>query len=234
MTPPTFLDLCCGGGAATVGYLRAGYTRPTMVDLRPQPRAVKIAAAHGGRFVQADVRDVIAGRTDIDPSAFALVHVSPPCQSFTRLGHLRDAQGRAKGERADDTLLLEVLAWCATLPVPWVVENVPGAPMPAPMMLCGSAFGLGVQRHRLFSSSLGLLSPGCVHGAWPDGRPWGVYGRANDNIPSGGRTVRNVAHAREVMGIDWPMTWRELTEAIPPAYTEHIGALALDQMAAAA
>ena len=119
-----------------------------------------------------DARDVFAGGFDM--AGFDGVHVSPPCQTFTRLGHLRDAQGNAPGERADADLLGDALAWVSTLSVPWVIENVPGAPLPDATVLCGSAFGLQVQRHRLFASSTLLLSPGCAHGLYVDGRPWGM------------------------------------------------------------
>ena len=43
-----------------------------------------------------------------------------------------------------------------------------------------------------------------------------------DEIPSGGHTAKTLEQAQEAMGIDW-MNWRELTQAIPPAYTEFIG-----------
>jgi len=41
--------------------------------------------------------------------------------------------------------------------------------------------------------------------------------------PGGGisRKPRNLAHAREVMGIDW-MNRKELAEAVPPAFAEYV------------
>jgi DNA (cytosine-5)-methyltransferase 1 len=79
-----------------------------------------------------------------------------------------------------------------------------------------------VRRHRLFESSVALLAPGpCRHAE--QGRPVGVYGSKADDIPQGGRTARTLQEGRDAMGIGW-MSWAALVEAIPPAYTEHIGA----------
>jgi DNA (cytosine-5)-methyltransferase 1 len=103
--------------------------------------------------------------------------------------------------------------------LPYVIENVEGAPVDG-IILCGSAFGLGVRRHRIFESNFLTLSPPCLHSL--QGRPIGVYHRMGDHVPHGGTTARTLAEGREAMGIDW-MTWDELKEAIPPAYTELIG-----------
>ena len=104
----------------------------------------------------------------------------------------------------------------------WVVENVPGAPgMDGAVIECGSAYGLGVRRHRLFLSNAAVVGSGCDHKV--QGRPWGVYHVPGDNIPQGGRTARNVEHGREVMGVSRDVSWNELKEGFPPAYTRHIG-----------
>jgi len=97
---------------------------------------------------------------------------------------------------------------------------------------CGSAYGLGVRRHRLFLSNVPLVGSGCDHKA--QGRPWGVYHVPNDAIPQGGRTARNVEHGREVMGVSRDVTWQELKEGFPPAYAEHIGAQFLHALTHAA
>lgn len=102
----------------------------------------------------------------------------------------------------------------------YVIENVPGSPLHSPVVLCGSSFGLRVRRHRLFESNVLLTGLPCDHRA--QGRPVGVYGSPNDDIPSGGRTARNLEDGQDAMGIDW-LPWSRLKEAIPPAYTEWIG-----------
>jgi hypothetical protein len=86
---------------------------------------------------------------------------------------------------------------------------------------CGSAYRLGVRRHRLFLSNVPLSGSGCRHKE--QGRPWGVYHVPGDSIPQGGRTARNAEHCREVMGVSRPLPWDSLKEGFPPAYTEHIG-----------
>lgn len=109
----------------------------------------------------------------------------------------------------------------------YVIENVVGSPLLSPVQLCGSAFGLGVRRHRLFESNVPLNGTACSHLA--QGQPICVAGtggrRINRRKDDHGGAVNfpaNVAQAREVMGIDW-MTRAELSQAIPPAYTEFLG-----------
>jgi DNA (cytosine-5)-methyltransferase 1 len=111
---------------------------------------------------------------------------------------------------------------------PWVVENVAGAKrlMPNAFMLSGGMFGLGVHRPRYFVSNVMILAP--ERTAPPIGGI-GVYGRAADgrrlfNRKSNGtyRAARSLAEAHVAMGMDWA-DWHGTKEAIPPAYTEHIG-----------
>jgi len=199
------LDLFCGAGGAAMGYHRAGF-EVVGVDCRPQPR-------YPFPFVRGD-----ALRPPFDLRDFAVIHASPPCQAYTRAGKLREAQGGAP--RCGDLLgptrrLLEASG------VPWVIENVEGAPLSGcPALVCGSALSLGVRRHRLFECSRLLFGTTCRHRR--QGRPVGVYHRLGDDIPSGGRTAHTLEEAKDAMGIDW-MTWEEIKEAVPPAYTEWIG-----------
>lgn len=204
------LDLFCGAGMASDGYTRAGFDVEG-VDLNPQPH-------YPYPFTQGDALAVL----DTDrPEEFDVIHVSPPCQAHTRAKHLRTAQGGAS--KYDDLLTptLELLRerWSHKI---WIAENVPGAPgMDGAAVECGSAYGLGVRRHRLFLSNIPLESSGCDHKA--QGRPWGVYHVPKDDIPQGGRTARSVEHGREVMGVDREIPWSSLKEGFPPHYTEHVG-----------
>lgn len=198
------LDLYCGAGGAAMGYSRAGF-EVVGVDTDPQPN-------YPFRFVQAD-----ALNPPVDLSGFDLIHASPPCQAYSRAGSLREAQG---GVCSSDDLLADTRTMLVESGVPFVIENVPGAPMTG-VTLCGSMFGLAVRRHRLFETSPPIIMvPQCDH--FRQGRPIGVYHRMADEIPQGGRTARTLEEGREAMGIDW-MRWDELKEAIPPAYTEWIG-----------
>jgi DNA (cytosine-5)-methyltransferase 1 len=158
---------------------------------------------------------------------FDVIHASPPCQQYTRATSLRDAQG---GTPTTPDLLEPVRDALRNTGIPYIIENVPGAPLQEPIMLCGSMFGLSARRHRLFESSLPLGNqPSCDHAT--QGRPIGVYGTPGDVIPDGGRTAATVGEAQDALGITW-MKWNDLIEAIPPAYTHLIGQRVLTHLAA--
>jgi DNA (cytosine-5)-methyltransferase 1 len=180
-----------------------------------------------GGFHQGDVLELL---TDLDYlRRFDLIHASPPCQTHTRARHLRDAQGKGTGKMDLIPQTRNALAYAG---VPYVIENVPGAPLRADLTLCGSMFDhlytydhtgrRWLQRHRVFElHGFTVPQPACDHkGAGV--RPLGVYAGKGDSIPSGGQTAPTLEAGGHVMGINW-MSWAALVEAIPPAYTEHIG-----------
>lgn len=228
------LDLCCGAGLAADGYTQAGADIWVGVDIHPQPE-------YPYRFWQADALHVLSAREWMSDNIDA-IHASFPCQAHTRAKHLRDAQG---GESRFDDLLTPGLALLRELDVPWICENVPGAPMEPRdgewlTMLCGSMFGLKVQRHRLFLTNWPLFAPGtCNHKAFETDpntgkpRPWGVYHVPGDSIPKGGRTCRDAKHAQECMGVERDVSWQGLKEGLPPAYTRWIGTQLLDWLRSA-
>jgi len=209
---PKLLDLFCKAGGAAKGYADAGFD-VVGVDIKNQKR-------YPFEFIQADALEVMQDKTFIDQ--FDFIHASPPCQTHSSTKHLRQAQGRttSKIDLIPDTrqALNEILS--RNRLIGYIIENVPGAPLIDPIQICGSYFGLGVRRHRLFESNLQLKGTRCRHKE--QGRPVGIYGSMRDNIPSGGRTAHTMEEASQAMGIDW-MIWTELVEAIPPAYTSHIG-----------
>ena len=178
------------------------------MDIEPQPN-------YPFRFVQADALEVldamIDGREDI---GYALVHASPPCQRFST--------GRHSDDHPD--LIALVRERLDIVNRPYVIENVPQAPLRRDVMLCGSQFGLDIRRHRAFETSFGpvLVSP-CNHHSWAGtDAPFLVAGHGGGwNLSH--RNFRTLAHAKELMGMDWPTQRREPTEAIPPAYTQYIG-----------
>lgn len=199
------LDLFCGAGGAAVGYARAGF-EVVGVDAAPMPR-------FPFTFVQANALDVLA---DLDYVAeFDAVHASPPCQDHSAMGNF----GLAK--HGTDWLVAatrDLLRWTA---VPWVIENVAGAPMRADYKVCGCMVGLPlIKRERWFETSWGGfgLRPPCHH---PE-KPIPIVGHG---VPSSYRRKYGsvpIEKRRAAMGIDW-MNRDELAEAIPPAYTEYIG-----------
>jgi DNA (cytosine-5)-methyltransferase 1 len=202
---PRVLDLFCGAGGASMGYAKAGY------------EVVGMDIKHGKRYPFEYIRrDVMTLRPE-DLEGFDLIHASPPCQTYSVTKHLRVAQGKSTSKQ---DLLAQVRSLLVVSDIPYVIENVKGAPLIDPVQLCGSAFGLKVRRHRLFESSMPLKGTECHHSQ--QGKPVGIYGSMRDEIPGGGHTAKTMPEAHEAMGINW-MIWGELVEAIPPAYTHYIG-----------
>jgi len=200
------LDLFCGAGGASMGYSQAGF-EVVGVDNKahkdyPFPMLIDDVFNLDMRFLMS----------------FDVIHASPPCQPFTSLMKLAHAQGKQTNK---PDLLEPTRHLLRRVGKPYVIENVPGAPLFRAIQLCGSSFGLAVRRHRLFESFMPLKGSECDHKS--QGRPVGVYGSMRDNIPNGGKTADTVEQAREAMGIDWDMKWGDLVEAIPPAYTKYLG-----------
>lgn len=191
-----------------MGYHRAGFD-VVGVDLFPQKH-------YPFEFVQMDALEV-------DPWNFDAVHASPPCQRYSDL-----ANRNGNADQWPD-LVGPVRDKLRQWGGPYVIENVEGSPLINPIVLCGTMFpGLRVIRHRLFESNVIMSAP--PHGKHPlvfthDKRK-AHYGRLDQNtsfvqVTGGGNC--SVWNKRSAMGIDW-MTGHELNEAIPPAYTEYIGA----------
>lgn len=200
------LDLFCGAGGAGMGYHRAGFD-VIGVDIHPQKN-------YPFEFVQAD-----AMTFPLD--GFDVIHASPPCQRYSQ------ASKRWNGKAQEHPDLVDAVRdRLETTGSAWVIENVPGSPLRDPVMLCGSMFGLGVRRHRLFESNVTLKAPGpCDHAGQPkehwiyDHGRWYLSSVAHVYGHGGGKAKGDWAQA---MGIHW-MTNRELAQAIPLAYTEWIG-----------
>jgi DNA (cytosine-5)-methyltransferase 1 len=214
---PRLLDLFCGAGGAAVGYHRAGFD-VVGVDIEPQPN-------YPYEFVQANALDALWhwGRR-IGPGGYDAIHASPPCQRYIR-GGLSD-----KAKHLD--LIGSTRELLKRTGLPWVIENVPGAPMRADAVLCGSMFGLKLRRHRWFEFSWAepVLTLACDHSqpiAGVYGNPHGAAGAWPGMLPSDTETWARA------MGIDW-MPTAELADAIPPAYTELIGHQLLQHLAWAA
>lgn len=205
------LDLFCKAGGVSVGLQRAGF-EVTGVDINPQPHY------RGGTFVQADA-------LTFDLSGYHLVWASPPCQKFSALARLHP-------DAVHPDLIAPVRTRLqASGAGAWVIENVPGAPLLTPFLLCGSMFGLGVQRHRLFEASFPTLTPCCNHGVWSWGRPTSQSNKRRGRVRSRvvavyGGGIGKEEDKRAAMGIDW-MTRQELNQAIPPAFSEWIGTQAI-------
>lgn len=218
---PRLLDLFCGAGGCSVGYFRAGFD-VVGVDIAVQPRYPFFDVIEG------DAIEVLSDRSFL--AEFDVIHASPPCQAYS-------VTGARWGRRKHVELVEPVREILIASGKPYVIENVVGAPLRAPITLCGSMFGLGVgdailKRHRLFESSLSLSAPCrclCL-----GRRAVGVYGTGGawTRTAAGGGGVKvSGADAAIALGIDWTDYQPALAQAIPPAYTTHIGQQILFQMA---
>lgn len=201
------LDLYCKAGGASMGYHLAGFD-VIGIDIKLQKR-------YPFEFIQADALEVLADKSFI--AQFDVIAASPPCQTHSATRHLRNAQGKGT-DKVD--LIPQTRKALIDSGKTYIIENVVGAPLIDPILLCGSSFDLKVRRHRLFESNVPLVGKACDHKS--QGKPVGIYGSMRDEIPNGGHTAKSIEQAREAMGIDW-MIWGELVEAIPPVYTKWIG-----------
>jgi DNA (cytosine-5)-methyltransferase 1 len=219
-TKPRLLDLFCGAGGCSIGYWRAGFD-VVGVDNRPQPCFPKSRCT----FVEADALAYLAQHG----GEFDAIHASPPCQAFTaykrRKDHVRPRENLIPSVREMLRLFTSEPAWKPPYDgavKPYVIENVGGAPLEDPVMLCGSSFGLDVRRHRYFESNIKLSGKPCRHDLQtPRFAPATTRKNLRSTVEVGvWRIPLDVQ--QQAMGIDW-MPLRELSQAIPPAYTHHLG-----------
>lgn len=198
------LDLYCGAGGAARGYQLAGW-HVTGVDHRPQPRYA------GDRFIEADALEYLAKHgTEYDA-----IHASPPCHDHSTLS-------ARTGKDGTGLLLAATRELLDQTGQPYVIENVPGAPMRPDIILCGEMFGLRTIRHRWFELggwwTLCPMHP--PHTARTSSRKRLEDWLAGLHVSVTGDVGTYVG--RQAMGIDW-MTGAELSQAVPPPYTHWIG-----------
>jgi len=223
MSRPRLLDLFCGAGGAAMGYHRAGFD-VVGVDIAPQPH-------YPFEFIQAD-----AMTFPLD--GFDAIHASPPCQAYSVLTARWGADQVASHPALIAPVRDRLVAWGG----PWVIENVETArwAMRSPVRLCGTSFGLvtgdrELRRHRLFEmSDPPALIPVCAHGLRPKTiTVVGGAGGKSRRDTRDGQPFANTADRLVAMDCGW-MNGREVVQAIPPAYTEWIGAQLLRALGVAA
>ena len=211
MTRPRLLDLFCGAGGAAAGYDAAGF-EVIGVDINPQPH-------YPFKFIQDDaILHMAALLRDFEVFPYDAIHASPPCQAYTRKAA---TWGRERKHFIDHPDLIVPTRHALELSeVPYVIENVPGAPINAQVELCGTHFGLRIIKHRLFEANWPLPMPPATCDHRDVYNPWSGKGRSADQL-------------REAQGTPWiPMSGGasrkagvtgDLFNAIPPRYTEWIG-----------
>jgi DNA (cytosine-5)-methyltransferase 1 len=227
------LDMFCGAGGATKGLQLAGF-HVTGIDHKPQPRYC------GDAFIQSD-----ATNPPVNLSAFDFIWASPPCQAFTPLRKLQRGKEYVN-------LIPQTRALLVGTGVPYVIENVEGAPLGESgylIMLCGTMFALRndkaeLWRHRLFETSFSIpLRPQCQHGHRECLSVHGTGGRSSNRERHATRRLRamtitghtpqtNVVRnqVRETFSTDdaravMGIDWmgmKGLSQAIPPAYSQFI------------
>lgn len=211
---PRLLDLFCKAGGTSVGYHCAGF-EVVGVDIEPQPN-------YPFKFYQADAFEFLAVHAD----EFDVIAASPPCQLYTGMREITLSRFGECNTNPPDLIDVTRQALIET-GKPYIIENVQGSPVITQVILCGASLGLPhIARHRHFESNVLLFAPKCTHrqneytigvyGARPDGR------RVSYRQHRLCRVARSLDEAQREMGIDW-MEWHEITQAVPPVYTEYLG-----------
>jgi len=215
VTKPRLLDLFSCEGGAGMGYYRAGFA-VVGVDLHPQPR-------YPFEFHQGDALEYLAAHGH----EFDVIHASPPCQGYSVTQSIHGNEY--------PLMIEDVRAALQATGKPYVIENVPGAPLLNPVELCGVMFGLKVYRHRLFETNPFMLAP--PHTPHPVGSTTNSAG-AYSSFANGATHISVAGHnfrrqdAIIAMDIDW-MSKHGLAQAIPPAYTEYLGGYLMQAIGAA-
>jgi len=236
MSKPRLLDLFCGAGGAAEGYYRAGF-EVVGVDIAEQPDypfeflkqdalwILEVLVRHGSIFPEPTMQSPTdEPRYWLDD--FAAIHASPPCPAYSSLRSLHpDAEHPRLYER--------VREWLQHAELPYVIENVIGAPYDSGVMLCGSMFGMPMRRHRNFETSFLVLGPECRHDE--QNELIGVYGHSDGPVQTAKGTKRGprqatTIEAREIMEMPWATKRKNITDAVPPCFTQFIGASLLAEV----
>ena len=216
------LDLFCGVGGCSFGYAKAGFSIVAGVDLAKQPN-------YPFPFYQIDWEEGF----NLFKDQVQVIHASPPCQSYSSMDALRRANGYAqKHKKLIPEVRSSLQQWASEKPDrAYVIENVRGADMVNPVKVWGSGLGLNVQRERWFECNLPLF--GYPKRYIPKEEKYLMIGNSpgfGSNAPddSGWTSCHDKEGAtfedwKRESGITWAGKPKEISLAVPPAYTEYLG-----------
>jgi len=220
------LDLFCGAGGASVGLFRAGFNEIIGIDILPQPE-------YPFDFMEADIMNfqgnfyekIIRGIEGLC-HGFDFIWASPPCQEYS----IASLKHRNNGKTYPD-LISATRQLLQRIGKPFVIENVPPAPMRKDLLLCGEMFGLRVIRHRIFEVS-GFRVKQLKHkkhkGTVANGHYVTVAGNGGNSNGHNYCKLRGLEKLSKLriwqhaMGINWITDLKMLAQAVPPAYSKHI------------
>ncbi len=191
MTRPRLLDLFCGAGGCARGYVEAGFD-VIGVDNKPQKNYLRSGAT---AFVQMDA----IAFCDMQGHLFDAIHASPPCQRYSRATRITG------NKESHPDLVAPTRAALLAVAKPYVIENVPGAPLLEPALVCGLALGCGVKRHRLFEASFLLFSTTCPVGHRGD--YLGVFGNVPKPKKAGCPSMAAVLRNEQTSGDGLTQAW---------------------------
>lgn len=221
MEKKVLIDLCCCAGGASYGYNMAGF-EVVGVDIKDQPN-------YPFKFIKADVLEIMK---DVDfMSQFDAIHASPPCQGYSKA--TKDDSIYVHHTKGKQTpRLIESIRKLLPPNKPYVIENVAGAKshLIKPFYLTGFMFGLHIQRKRYFESNVFIVPPFPTKG---NSRRWaeenGIDFR-DMSVTGKSRRTGSIDVWKNLMQMPWAGRAWELSEAIPPAYTEYIGKILIGHL----
>jgi DNA (cytosine-5)-methyltransferase 1 len=193
------LDMFCGIGGSSMGLFQACKDNNINasiigVDIFDMPD-------YQFKFIKDDIFNYIE-YTDLN--SFNFIWASPPCQRYSVCKNIKDLT--MYGD-----FCVDIHNILESSGIPYVIENVPQAPIRKDLLLCGEMFNMRIIRHRIFElGTFKIEQP--IH---KKHKPKGYYTTVAGHMAG-------IRKYKEVMEIDWSNNWKQLAEAVPPRYARFI------------